>query len=143
MPQCPGCQKEIKHLNTEVIMVQRGKLDNGGGFPCEEGPDSENRQELYRCPECFEIIFVKFSDACLWLNGQPYPEFEKKICPSGDHEITEIGSYKQVWIVYRGGEWVQEVKEAENEMLGLMCPECFEELDAKDLDKLGVPNEVR
>jgi hypothetical protein len=64
------------------------------------------------------------------------------ICPSCDLELTEIATSDTVWIVWKDGKWVREIRQSDPGDLP-QCPVCLEELTAEDLDKLDVPNRFR
>ena len=65
------------------------------------------------------------------------------ICPKCEAEITELDFVTKGQIEYggninRNGWWpMQDVETT------YRCPECHEELDPEDLDKLNIANEMR
>ncbi len=62
------------------------------------------------------------------------------ICPYCSHEITTIYSSLRRTLVSHDGKWVVDISDNE---AAIACSGCYEELGPRDLDKLGVPNELR
>lgn len=65
---------------------------------------------------------------------------ETPTCPLCGKEIDTIYTSRTVHFAHVDGKWVEEQADR---YCTYACPECYEELDAVDLDKLGVPNEIR
>lgn len=61
-------------------------------------------------------------------------------CPNCGKEIKTIYTSRQLHLVHDGTAWKREVFD---QYETYQCPECLEEFDGKDLDKLGVSNEIR
>lgn len=61
-------------------------------------------------------------------------------CPQCGAEINTLYTDKQVHLEFSHGRW-EEFTGSHDELV--ICPECYEELDSDDLDKLGVPNKYR
>ncbi|MBA7644571.1 hypothetical protein ES703_52315 [subsurface metagenome] len=62
------------------------------------------------------------------------------VCPYCSQEITTLYSNPMVNLVWHDGKWVIDVSDYE---VAIACPNCYEELGPKDLDKLGVLSKLR
>jgi len=62
------------------------------------------------------------------------------VCPACGKEINTIYTSRTVQLKYKEGAW-GETQEDRYYTYG--CPECGEEFSRKELDLLGVPNEIR
>ena len=62
------------------------------------------------------------------------------ICPYCSQEITTLYSSPRRDLVWHNGKWVIDISDYE---AVIACSACYEELGPKDLDKLGVPSELR
>jgi len=65
---------------------------------------------------------------------------QKPICPSCGRQIETILTSRTVHLYYKDGKWVEE--QADHYFVS-SCPECYDEFSDEDLDKLGVPSEIR
>jgi len=61
-------------------------------------------------------------------------------CPYCHKEIGTIFTSRSVHLNFVDGKWVEEQAD---HYCTYQCLECYEEFGAEDLDKLGVPNEIR
>ena len=61
-------------------------------------------------------------------------------CPKCGQQINTIYTSRTVHLKHKDGKWVEEQVD---HYCTYQCSVCSEELDAEDLDKLGVPNEIR
>ena len=61
-------------------------------------------------------------------------------CPMCHKEIGTIYTSRTVHLVHVDGQWREE--QADHYFTS-QCPECLEEFSPKDLDLMGVPNEIR
>ena len=61
-------------------------------------------------------------------------------CPYCHKEIDTIYTSRTVHLKYKDGKWVEEQVD---HYFTAQCPECYEEFSPEDLDKLGVPEEIR
>ncbi len=62
------------------------------------------------------------------------------ISPCCQKEINTIYTSRTVHLKHKDGKWVEEQADR---YCTYQCPECFEEFSDEELDKLGVPNEIR
>ena len=62
------------------------------------------------------------------------------ICPYCSQEITTLYSSLRSNLIWHDGKWVVDKSDDE---VDIVCSACYEELGPKDLDKLGVPSELR
>ena len=62
------------------------------------------------------------------------------LSPCCQKEIDTIYTSRTVQLKYKDGKWEEEQADR---YCTYGCPECYEEFGAEDLDKLGVPNEIR
>lgn len=62
------------------------------------------------------------------------------ISPCCQKEIDTIYTSRTVYLKFKGGKWVEEQADR---YCTYGCPECGEEFSPEDLDKLGVPNDLR
>lgn len=62
------------------------------------------------------------------------------ISPCCKKEIDTIYTSRTVHLKFRDGKWVEDQADR---YCTYGCPECCEEFGVEDLDKLGVPNEIR
>jgi len=60
-------------------------------------------------------------------------------CPMCGKELVLIYTSKRVNLVWTQGQWTKSETNDET----FLCSLCHEELDADDLTKLGVPNDLR
>ena len=65
---------------------------------------------------------------------------QKPICPMCHKGIDTIYTSRTVHLKFKDGKWVEEQVD---HYFTAQCPECIEEFSPEDLDKLGVPNEIR
>jgi len=61
-------------------------------------------------------------------------------CPHCQKEIDTIFTSRTVHLKFKDGKWVEE---QHDHYCTSQCSLCYEEFGAEDLDKLGVPNEIR
>jgi len=61
-------------------------------------------------------------------------------CPYCQAEIGTIYTSRTVHLKFKDGKWVEEQADR---YCTYQCSNCYEEFGPKDLDKLGVPNEIR
>ena len=61
-------------------------------------------------------------------------------CPSCHKEIDTIYTSRTVHLKHKDGNWVEE--QADHYFI-TSCPECTDEFSGEDLDKLGVPEDIR
>ena len=61
-------------------------------------------------------------------------------CPCCQKEIDTIFTSRTVHLKFKDGKWVEEQVD---HYFNAQCPLCYEEFGDEDLDKLGVPIEVR
>ncbi|MCK4784734.1 MAG: hypothetical protein KAV87_13360 [Desulfobacteraceae bacterium] len=62
------------------------------------------------------------------------------VCPYCSHDITTLFSNSRRNLVWYDEKWLVDVSDGE---VTIVCSACYEELGPKDLDKLGVPDELR
>jgi len=62
------------------------------------------------------------------------------VCPYCSEEITTLYSSPRRNLVWQDGKWVVDISDYE---VAIVCSACYEELGPEDLNKLGVPNELR
>ena len=62
------------------------------------------------------------------------------VCPMCTKEIGRIFTSRTVQLVWKEGKWVEE---QQDHYFISACPECYEEFSPDELDKLGVPEEIR
>ncbi len=62
------------------------------------------------------------------------------VCPYCNQEITTLYSSPRRNLVWHDGKWVVDISDNEVVIVGSAC---YEELGTADLNKLGVPNELR
>jgi len=62
------------------------------------------------------------------------------VCPYCSQEITTLYSSLNRNLVWHDGKWAVDMSDGE---VVIACSACYEEFGPKDLDKLGVPNELR
>ena len=62
------------------------------------------------------------------------------VCPYCGEAIDTIHTSRTVNLKFKDGKWVEEQAD---HYYTYQCPACSEELNPEDLDKLGVPNEIR
>lgn len=62
------------------------------------------------------------------------------LSPCCKKEIDTIYTSRSVQLKFKDGKWVEEQADRSCDYV---CPECFEEFSPGELDKLGVPNEIR
>ncbi len=61
-------------------------------------------------------------------------------CPNCKKEITQIGTSQVIVLLFKDGKWVPQTCDK----YGIFtCWECGEEFTPEDLDKLGVPDDIR
>jgi hypothetical protein len=61
-------------------------------------------------------------------------------CPYCKQDITKLYSSLRITLLWRDNIWVVDNEDGDEVTV---CPECYEELGPKDLDKLSVPIEMR
>ena len=61
-------------------------------------------------------------------------------CPACQAEIDTIYTSRTVHLKFKDGKWVEE---QQDHYFVAGCPECYDEFSDEDLDKLGVPSEIR
>ena len=62
------------------------------------------------------------------------------ISPCCHKEVDTIYTSRTVHLKHKEGKWEEEQYDR---YCTYSCPECYEEFSPEDLDKLGVPNEIR
>lgn len=62
------------------------------------------------------------------------------VCPYCSQEITTLYSSSRRNLVWHEEKWVVDISDCE---VTFVCSACYEELGPKDLNKLGVANELR
>lgn len=62
------------------------------------------------------------------------------ICPYCTQQITMLHSNLRRDLVWHDGRWVVDISYKEDITV---CSSCYEELGPRDLEKLGVPNQLR
>lgn len=62
-------------------------------------------------------------------------------CPNCKDYITKIGTSKGIILVFKDGKWKQEAVTGEEELY--ICSSCLHEFTPEELDKFGVPNDIR
>lgn len=65
---------------------------------------------------------------------------QASVCPYCGKEVHTIYTSRTVHLVHVNDEWKEEQVDR---YCTYQCPECYEELSPDDLDKMGVPNEIR
>jgi hypothetical protein len=62
------------------------------------------------------------------------------LCPSCHKPVERIYTSRTVHIVWKDGRWVEEQVD---HYFTACCCNCYEELSEEELDRLGVPNDIR
>jgi hypothetical protein len=62
------------------------------------------------------------------------------LCPACHKPVERIYTSRTVHIIWKDGRWVEEQQDHYNTY---SCCNCYEEFSTEELDRLGVPEEIR
>lgn len=139
IPVCPKCKKKIERLSFTASQDCGGTayLD-GNIFQHSTNDVSGSRDGQYFCPECYHLLTEDRGKAEAFLKGKI--DLADPKCPRCKERIDGIHTSKSINLIFRKGKWERIVFEGWDIFV---CSECGSELTPKELDTLGVPNELR
>jgi ssDNA-binding Zn-finger/Zn-ribbon topoisomerase 1 len=164
---CPDCNHELDTVIVERSECRKFLIDYEKAVITNISDEIWEESDIaYRCPNCDSLnvdeSFVRFSFPVITTSNVS-PEPRKKIvtaqgvahipekpaevalnkepeCPYCHLPLTKIGTSSSRYIIFKDGKW----SDSEEDLYEvLQCLNCYTELGAKDLDELGVPEDLR